>query len=110
MCQLQDVSQSRYAPQSEYVTDIPKSLRYRRKLIGFHLSIEQEIPDAQEKIRRLKMYDTYFVHLYEDYEELNKLIEHIEQTAKDKSERELKSLRMEQSIMRDTIKNYINKK
>lgn len=72
-------------------------------------SIIQEFPEHEQKIHDLKMNDSHFRKLFDEYHETDHQIHSIETGATPTTDEHLNELRIKRVHLKDTLYNYLIK-
>jgi hypothetical protein len=72
-------------------------------MLGEHHGLLHEFPDYRERIHELKMSDAHFHNLMEQYDEVNKKVEHLEQKGEPVADETLEELKKQRLHLKDEI-------
>lgn len=72
-------------------------------MLGEHHGLLHEFPDYRERIHELKMSDAHFQHLMEQYDEVNKEVERLEQQGGPVTDETLEDLKKQRLQLKDDL-------
>ncbi|PHR60589.1 MAG: hypothetical protein COA47_07460 [Robiginitomaculum sp.] len=69
----------------------------------------QKFPEKKEQIHNLKMNDSHFARLFDEYHELNRRVHRIESRGTDRSDETMEDIKKQRIILLDELINILEK-
>ncbi|MFK4752637.1 MULTISPECIES: YdcH family protein [Oceanospirillaceae] len=70
--------------------------------------LHHDFPELSEQIRDLKMTDRHFAKLFDEYDELDKEVRHIEEQKEAASDERLEQLKVRRVVLKDELYAMLN--